>query len=49
MFFPGGGHEKTREGNRIALDETGRIMNEKMMPELTAMVPELEIAKTKST
>ena len=29
----------------IFLDETGRILNEKMMPDVTITVPELEIDK----
>jgi hypothetical protein len=29
----------------IFLDETVHILNEKMMPDLTVMVPELEISK----
>jgi hypothetical protein len=28
---------------RILLDETGCVLNEKMMPDVTVMVPELEI------
>jgi hypothetical protein len=35
--------------NPIFLDETGCIMNEKMMPDLTIMVPELEIVKNSLT
>jgi hypothetical protein len=31
--------------NHIFLDETGGILNEKMMPDVTIMVPELEIDK----
>jgi hypothetical protein len=29
--------------NRVCLNDTGRILNEKMMPDVTVMVPELEI------
>jgi hypothetical protein len=32
----------------IFLDETGCILNEKMMPDVTIMVPELEIVKNVS-
>jgi hypothetical protein len=30
---------------KYCLDETGCILNEKMMPDVTIMVPELEIVK----
>jgi hypothetical protein len=30
---------------QVLLDETGRVLNEKMMPDLTVMIPELEIVK----
>jgi hypothetical protein len=31
--------------DQICLDETGRFLNEKIMPDATAMVPDLEIGK----
>jgi hypothetical protein len=32
--------------DQIFLDETGCVLNEKMMPDATVMVPDLEIEKT---